>query len=342
MKRLAKVMLILVVGIIVIISALIAIYWAPDRSVAELQQWQLPSSEFIEVDGTRVHVVQSALCSQYQSKRAVEDNALPNAQMPKVIVLLHGTSASLHTWNGWSKALDNEYCVVRMDLPGFGLTGPFKEVSQTYSSANYAAVVTQVIDKLHLPKATFAGNSLGGKIAWRIAALYPDYVENLILIDAVGYPAASTKVPIGFKLARYSALKPVLTRILPRDVVRKSIVSVYADESKVTEELVTRYYELTLRQGNRHSLSKRLREFDNIEDQDQIAKLKVPTLIIWGAKDELIPVENAALFHKNIKGSQLAIFDTLGHVPHEEDPIATVTAAQKFLDQNAINNKEKQ
>ena len=63
---------------------------------------------------------------------------------------------------------------------------------------------------------------------------------------------------------------------------------------------------------------------------------------MWGAKDELIPVENAALFHKNIKGSQLAIFDTLGHVPHEEDPIATVTAAQKFLDQNAINNKEKQ
>lgn len=341
MKRLAKVMLILVAGIIVIIIALMAIYWAPDRSVAELKQWQLPNSEFIEIDGTRVHVVQSALCGQYQSKTAVEDSALPNAQMPKAIVLLHGTSASLHTWDGWAEALDDEYCVVRIDLPGFGLTGPFQDASQTYSSANYAAVVTRVIDKLHLPKATFAGNSLGGKIAWRIAALYPDYVENLILIDAVGYPAASTKVPIGFKLAKYPALKPVLTRILPRDMVRKSIVSVYADESKVTEDLVTRYYELTLRQGNRHSLSKRLREFDNIEDQDQIAKLKVPTLILWGAKDELIPVENAALFHKDIKESQLTIFDSLGHVPHEEDPIATVTAAKQFLDQHAINNKEK-
>lgn len=243
---------------------------------------------------------------------------------PETIVLLHGTSASLHTWEGWSKALSEQYCVVSMDLPGFGLTGPYVDERTHYSYENYATFVIQVLNHLKLDRVTLAGNSLGGKVAWRTAALYPEHISRLILVDAVGYSSMPKHVPIGFKLAEYSVMSPILNRILPRSVVEKSVLSVYADDSKVNDALVDRYYELTLRQGNRQALSRRLNETDDDSDQAQIKQLDIPTLILWGAKDALIPVGNAMLFHRDIRNSQLKIFDNLGHVLHEEDPLATI------------------
>ena len=318
-KRLAKILLFAILATGISLTTLIAVYWASDKSVKELEQWQLANSEFIDIDGMQVHIVRSTKCA--------------NTDTAETIVLLHGTSASLHTWQGWTEALSAEYCVVSMDLPGFGLTGPFVNKTTEYTSANYASFVIEVLDKLNLDKVILAGNSLGGKIAWRMAALYPERVSKLILVNAVGYPATPKSIPIGFRLASYPALKPILRNILPRNVVKKSIKSVYADDSQVDEMLVDRYYDLSLRAGNRSALSDRLREFDNVEDQAQIKQLALPTLIMWGAKDDLIPVENAELFHRDIPNSQLKIFDNLGHVPHEEDPVTSVAVVKAFLAQ---------
>ena len=335
-QRLVKIIIYLVLAMMILIAALIALYWAPDRSVAELKQWQLPNSEFIAIQGMQAHVLQSDKCGIYRSSATIDEALNAGKSLPEAIVLLHGTSASLHTWQGWTKALSDEYCVVSMDLPGFGLTGPYTDERTKYSSANYAKFVVQVLDSLNLhqaPQLTLAGNSLGGKIAWRTAILYPQYVQKLILIDAAGYPAAPKHIPLGFKLAKYPALTPILSHILPREVVKKSILSVYADDTKVDEGLVNRYYDLTLRQGNRKALNRRLRDTDNESNPAQIKQLDLPTLIIWGAQDDLIPAKNAALFHKDIANSQLKIFDSLGHVPHEEAPIATVKIAKEFLKQ---------
>ena len=326
-KRLAKIILLAILATGISLAALIAVYWAPDRSVDELKKWQLSNSEFIDVDGMQVHVVRSYKCTN--SNRGMAKDS------PQTFVLLHGTSASLHTWQGWTKALSDEYCVVSMDLPGFGLTGPYTDSSIKYTSANYATFVINVLNKLNLDRVILAGNSLGGKIAWRTAALYPERVDKLILVDAVGYPATPKSIPLGFKLAAYPALKPILGRILPKSIVKKSVLSVYADDSKVDEALIDRYYDLSLRTGNRGALSDRLRDFDNIENQQQIKQLSLPTLILWGAQDDLIPVENAALFHRDIVNSQLNIFNNLGHVPHEEDPLATVAVVQEFLGQDS-------
>ena len=200
-KRLAKVLLFAILATGISLTTLIAIYWASDKSVEELEQWQLANSEFIDIDGMQVHIVRSTKCA--------------NSASVKTIVLLHGTSASLHTWQGWTEALSAEYCVVSMDLPGFGLTGPFVNKTTEYTSANYASFVIEVLDKLNLDKVILAGNSLGGKIAWRMAALYPERVSKLILVNAVGYPATPKRISIGFRLASYPALKPILRHILP-------------------------------------------------------------------------------------------------------------------------------
>lgn len=316
-KYLAKIILFAMLATGISLAVLIAVYWAADKSVEALKKWQLPNSEFIAIDGMQAHVVRSAQCAHLDTA--------------KTIVLLHGTSASLHTWQGWTDELGDEYCVVSMDLPGFGLTGPYTDEATQYTSANYADFVIKVLDQLNLDKVILAGNSLGGKIAWRTAALYPERIEKLILVDAVGYPATPKSIPIGFRLAAYPILKPILSNVLPRSLVQKSILSVYADYSKVDDALVDRYYELSLRRGNRGALSDRLREFDNIEDQAQIKQLTQPTLILWGAQDNLIPVENAKRFHQDIANSQLKVFDDLGHVPHEEDPKATVAVVKEFL-----------
>ena len=330
-KRLTKIIIFIVLGLLVLLMALIALYWAPDRSVADLERWQLPNSEFIDVQGMQAHVVRSGKCEMFRNQAKINEAVNTGASLPKTVVLLHGTSASLHTWQGWTRELSDDYCVISMDLPGFGLTGPYTDQSTQYNSANYAKFVLDVLDKLQVGSVTLAGNSLGGKIAWRTAALYPERVNKLILVDAVGYPATPKHVPIGFKLAKYPILTPLLSRILPRDVVKKSILSVYADDSEVDEALVDRYYDLTLRQGNRLALNRRLLEMDNTANQAQIKRLDLPTLILWGAQDDLIPVENAKRFHQDIANSQLQVFDDLGHVPHEEDPMATVKVVKQFL-----------
>jgi pimeloyl-ACP methyl ester carboxylesterase len=174
------------------------------------------------------------------------------------------------------------------------------------------------------------GNSLGGQIAWATAAAYPQRVEQLVLVDAAGYPFEPKSIPIAFQIARMPALAPLMQRTLPRGMVENSVRNVYGDPDKVTPALVDLYYDMTVREGNRRALGVRM-AMPRAIGAERIATLKVPTLILWGAQDRLIPPDNAQRFAKDIAGSQLVLFETLGHVPHEEDPAATVAEVKKFL-----------
>ena len=121
-----------------------------------------------------------------------------------------------------------------------------------------------------------------------------------------------------------------MEHVLPRGVIDSSVRNVYGDPSKVKPELIDRYYDLTLRAGNRHALAYRMDQRVTGDDA-HIKELKLPTLILWGAKDNLIPLDNARRFAADIQGSKLVIFDELGHVPHEEDSQKTVDAFKAFL-----------
>ena len=301
--------------------------WKPDLAPTQLQHWELPTSSYVDLEGLKVHVAQSDLC-QAQAKTGKEN------RKPENIVLIHGTSASLHTWNGWVSELDKDYCVVRMDLPAFGLTGPYANANKRYTMGNYVDTVIGVMDQMKIGEATIAGNSLGGGIAWLTTLRHPDRINRLILVDASGFPFTPKHIPVGFKLAQYPILDPLVSKVLPKSLVRKSVESVYADDSKVSDELVNRYYELTRREGNRKALTQRMRESFAENEVAQIGNIKQPTLILWGAKDDLIPLDSAYKFKEAIPNSQLVIFDNLGHVPHEEDPKATVAVVKQFLQQS--------
>lgn len=251
---------------------------------------------------------------------------------PSPLVLLHGTSASLHTWDGWAQALKGQRRVIRFDLPGFGLTGPFPDGD--YRPANYARFMGALLDKLGIARCVLAGNSFGGHVAWQAALAQPKRVEKLILVDSAGYPFRPDSVPIGFRIARIPVLNQAMRVTLPRSLVESSVRNVYGDPGKVTPGLVDRYYELTLRDGNRDALVRRFVQFPSGPDAHRIAELKIPTLILWGGLDRLIPPADAARFQHDIAGSELVVFPRLGHVPHEEDPAGTSAAVRKFLGLN--------
>ena len=311
-----------IVGALLMASALaLALSRAPDRTVESLvARWAPPPSEFIDLNGQLVHL----------RDVGPRGDATP-------LVLLHGTSASLHTWEGWSAALQGQHRVVSFDLPGFGLTGPFsgRYASWTYRGDDLARFVLELLDRLQIRQFAIAGNSLGGEVAWRVASLAPERVRRLVLVDAAGYELKPESVPIGFRLAMLPGVNRLFEWLLPRGVVEASVRDVYGDPAKVTPQLVDRYFELALREGNRAALVQRFhaQAIDQREVDAGVARLralKLPTLVIWGGRDRLIPPALAQRFHGDIAGSRLVVFDALGHVPQEEDPAATVAALRAF------------
>lgn len=286
---------------------------AYDKSVTELsKRWAPEPSKFLNVAGMNIH---------YRDEGPKSDKA--------PIVLIHGTSASLHTWDGWVEELKAQRRVIRFDLPAFGLTGP--EPQNNYTIEHYAEVVIAVLDKLKVDNSVLAGNSLGGYIAWATAVFYPDRVSKLILVDASGYPYDPESVPLAFKLSQNPIASRLLKNVLPKSLVKKSIKNVYGNPDLVTEELVNRYYELSLREGNRSALKARFEQTLPGALIEKIHTINVPTLLIWGRKDRLIPLKFGKQFEQEIVNSELIVFDDLGHVPHEENPQATVSAVLKFL-----------
>lgn len=313
MRRVMRVLLgvLLVLGLSV--AGFIGLNWAPDRPVEELQaRWAPAPSQFIELMGMQVHL----------RDEGPRDDAEP-------LLLLHGTSASLHTWEGWVADLKRTRRVISVDLPGFGLTGPFPDGD--YRIAHYTAFLDALLERLKLPPVVVAGNSFGGQLAWELAVARPARVSRLILVDAAGYPRQSSSVPIGFRLAQVPAMAPLMARLLPRRMIESSVQNVYGDPTRVTDELVERYYQLTLRAGNRQALVQRFQQAPAGDSQALIRQVRQPTLILWGGRDGLIAPANAERFKADIAGSRLVIFEQLGHVPQEEDPALTLPVVQGFL-----------
>ncbi len=295
------------------LGAVMVVYHQADRPVEELKpRWAPPPSQFAEIAGMQVHY---------------RDEGAPDAA--QTVVLLHGTSSSLHTWEGWAQALQHHYRVISFDMPGFGLTGP--DPNNDYSIENYARVVVAVMDKLGVAHAAVGGNSLGGQVAWATAVLYPTRVDHLILVDSAGYPFTPKSIPLGFRIARTPGLRVLMKDVLPRKVIEDSVRNVFGDPSKVTPELVDRYFDMTTRAGNREALALRFAQMKPDGFDQRIPEIKVPTLIQWGGQDRLIPPDNAGRFHHDIAGSTVVIYEELGHVPQEEDAPRTVIAVEAFL-----------
>jgi pimeloyl-ACP methyl ester carboxylesterase len=299
-----------------LLVGIVAAFWRNDIPLETLKaKYASPDSKFMNVAGSSVH---------YQD-RGNQADTLP-------LVLVHGTGASLHTWEAWVQGMP-EKRIITLDLPAYGLTGP--NSSADYSTKKYVETIDSLLIKLNISRCIIGGNSLGGNVSWNYTVTHPNKVAKLILVDAAGYQKKSTSVPIAFKLARIPVLNKLIKYLTPRFIIEKSLQNVYADKSKVTDVLIDRYLDLTLREGNRTAFVERMANQKNsttvLDASDLVKNISVPTLILWGAEDGLIPVESAQHFHEDLPNDTLVIMKNLGHVPMEEDPKATLSVVRQFL-----------
>ena len=313
MNYLTKILKIILSLIVLLIVAVIIMFSHRDIPLDDLKiKYANSNSSFVAVNKIDVHF----------RDEGVQTDTIP-------IVLIHGTGASLHTFNAWSDRLKKSHRVIRMDLPAYGLTGPFPD--KNYTMANYTTFLKDFLIALNIKQCVLAGNSLGGAIAWNFALEQPATVTKLILIDASGYPIASKSVPIAFSLARIPVINKLLTFITPRFLVRSSVENVYFDSSKVTDLVVERYFNLTLRAGNRKAFVDRLKIPKDTSTYRFIKSIQQPTLILWGAEDLLIPVENAYKFQEDLPNNTLVILENTGHTPMEESPLESLAPVISFL-----------
>ncbi len=310
MKRLVRLFLLL---LLVLLAGYLIINYRSDIPVETLKaKYATGASRFLTVDDLSVH---------YRDEGPRTDSV--------PLVLIHGTGASLLTWNAWVTDLARDHRVIRLDLPAYGLTGPNQ--TNTYGGDYYAQLLHTFLQKLGVSRCDMGGNSLGGGVSWRYALNYPTEVRNLILVDAGGYPMQSKSVPIAFRLARVPVLKDLLVNITPRSIVENSLRNVYVDQSRVTDALVDQYMDMARRTGNRQAFIARMGTPISDSTYLKIPTIRQRTLVLWGAKDYLIPVENAERFHRDLPNDTLVVMPNAGHVPMEELPDETVRIVRMFL-----------
>lgn len=309
LKRLWWALVLLAVLVVVAVAA----SWEPDRQLGPLvARWGQEPSTFIEVDGMQVHV---------------RDTGPRNDPVP--IVLLHGMASSLHTWQGWQTSLQTSRRVISVDLPGFGLTGPSPQGE--YSIEAYTRFVFRLLDALNVKQVMLVGNALGGEIAWQTALLAPDRVRKLVLIDSDGYPQTAMSMPIAFQIASMRGWRWVAERIFPKAMVTSTVKSVFGDPSHIPPNTVDRYFELSLRVGNRRALFQRMDQAQWGANAHYIRRIQQPTLVLWGEKDPMVALSSGRQFCQDIPRCSLVVFPELGHIPQEEDPARTLASARSFL-----------
>jgi pimeloyl-ACP methyl ester carboxylesterase len=310
-------------GIILLVAIATLFFWgyAPDTDAAAMKaKYGGGASRFVEL--------QPCLNVHYRDEGKRDG---------RVLVLIHGSNASLHTWEPWVKRLGNDYRIISMDLPGHGLTGV--DPAGTYDNASYVAVVDQLLTKLGVGQAVIGGNSMGGGVSWMYALAHPEKTEALLLVDAGGQPQAKPdELPIGFRLMRMPIIKEAARSIAPRSIFESSIQNTMSVQSKIDDALIDRYWELNRYPGNREATMKRFSSPGSMKSgtKEQLATIKVPVLIMWGEADKLIPVSSARWFAEAIPGARLVVYPNVGHIPMEEVPDESAADVKAWLDALAL------
>ena len=284
--------------------------WTPDLERAELEKRYVASSpQMLDVDGLKVHYKETG------------------PQAAPALLLMHGFGSSLQAWDDWSLKLEQKYRVIRLDLPGFGLTGA--SPANDYSEEKDLAILTHFADKLGLEKFSIIGHSMGGKMAWTLAASQPERVQALVLMAPDGFPEAKD---FGTKPYEVPAVTGLIKYFLPKYLVRKSIEPAFAEADALSDARVNRYYDMLRAPGVRAAILERSNQTIYTDPVPRLKAIKAPTLLIWGEQDQMIPSTNAKSYASVLSNSTTVLVPKLGHLLQEEQPEKGLTAVMQFLD----------
>ena len=249
------------------------------------------------------------------------------------MLCLHGLGASLYSWRNFIVPFSQDHKLILVDFKGCGKSP--KPRSSSYSIEEKADEIYRLIIEEDLRNLTLVGNSLGGAIALmlavRLAEQEPGRVSKLVLIDS----AADKKyVPSHLKLTRSLFGAPII-HAAPSTLAAKMILQMcYYDKSKITREQISAYATPMASRDGRHALLQTVRHCIPSNADELIAKVSsitVPTLILWGREDKIIPLRVGEMLHAALPNSTLEIIEKCGHVPQEEKPRETIEIIQRFL-----------
>ena len=280
--------------------------YAPDKSRAVLEAAY--PGDYRTVDGVRLRL---------------RDTGQRNAP---AVILLHGFGASLDTWEPWARTLSTRFRVIRLDLPSFGLTGA--DPTGDYSDARAMTILIGLMDQLGIEQADLVGNSLGGRIAWNFAAVHPERVKRLVLVSPDGFasPGFAYDTP-----PHTPMIMRALPYVAPRGMLRANLVAAYARPEALSEQTLTRYRDMMLAPGVRRAILARMGQTILRDPAQTLARITAPTLLLWGEKDGMIPIANAADYLRYLPDATLVRLPNLGHLPFEEDPVGSLPPVERFL-----------
>jgi pimeloyl-ACP methyl ester carboxylesterase len=233
------------------------------------------------------------------------------------LLLIHGIGGDADEWAFCFEALSKFRRVIALDQLGFGRSD---KPRIRYTIAAFVEQVHGLLRNLEIDRATLVGNSLGGWIAASFALRFPQAVDRLVLVDSAGAWGDATPLPIDLRVSTYEHLREIFNLV-------------FYDHSLVKNELVQLAYQQHLQRGDSATIDSVLRELasDHERLDDTVGALQIPTLIVWGEQDAMIPLEIGQRLHRLIPGSKLAVIPECGHLPALEKPAEFVRSVLEFL-----------
>lgn len=328
MKTVGKIVL----GLVALLVVLAVVGWfalrTPDIPYAELERkYANAESEYMGVPGgIRAHY---------------RDQGNPDGP---VLVMVHGFSASLHTWEPWVERLGNDYRIVTLDLPGHGLT----RAPEGYqpSIQGYADFVNTVTERLGLHDFTLIGSSMGGATSWVYALEHQEKLNGLVLVGAAGWPETreeSDQGPAVFKLLANPVGRAVLGRLDSTEMVRGGLRSAFEPTPDMADDaMVERYVDLARAPGHRDIIFGLMTSYQErpVATEEKLAALSVPTLVMHGDTDNLVPANHGEKFNQAIPGSTLIMYEKTGHVPMEQIADKSAADLRAWLEANVQGGQE--
>ena len=253
-----------------------------------------------------------------------------------VIVLLHGIAGSGQTWDPVLPWLGERFTVIAPDMLGHGSSA---KPRGDYSLGAYASGVRDLMAALGHDTATVVGHSLGGGIAMQFAYQFPERLERLVLVDSGGLGREVAMLLRSVALPGAEWVLPVLARARLKDagtVAARLLNKVGLRAGSDLEELARGFASLA-DSGARSAFIHTVRSVidtggQRVDASDRLyLAAEVPTLLVWGEKDFIIPVEHGRSAHAKMPGSRLEILPDAGHFPHRDDPHRFVSLLTEFI-----------
>lgn len=276
------------------------------------QQYSDAQSKYVVVDDVRIH---------YKDQG-----------QGRAILLIHGSLGDLSDWDGWTSLLTRKYRVVRLDLPGFGLSGEI--ANDNYSIDRSLSLIDGLMDSLGIERFAIGGVSYGGPVAFRYAATRVTRVGALIIMNSAGieYGKQAIDPKTGQKdfYANVSGGAP-----LTREYVERALAKAFNDPTRIRPELIQRKLDLGNVIGRDREGAIMIRQYVRGDPERVLAHVRAPTLVLWGAAERSLSLSTADRFVAALKNARVVrkVMQPRGdHAMHIEWPRETGSQVQAFLD----------